>query len=975
MTLKNKITIGIVTIFAATLVAPLALAQNTTPADTTLTPLSAVAFAGPNMDGQGGAQANEASCAAFSQDVQTYTHNEFKALWNINAQPIPPSSVYGTWHDAAYIKCFIAQSSFPTIAELNDPSYVSLNATELQVLILASPRGVTQAALDAPTGFAKGQGIVDDDVVSNFAGKIVSSITSIINFALTGLVGVAGKIMISSINSSIGLGTNQPGIVLTGWRIIRDLMNMFFILALIVLSLGTILRIENYSARKYILRLVIMALLINFSLVIATTIVAAFDMLIKIFIPFGGFRDITATLVNIIKVGWTAQGFGNAAISGVASVVFFFTMLIVFITLTGLFVVRMVGLYVLLILSPVAYALSILPRTAEYASMWWRTFFKYLIWGPVAMFFIWLTFQITQAGGLNGIGTTNSAFSFAIITGFLFAAIIVARRAGMYGSDAVIKYGRQAGMMAGKWVARGRPLAMIGEGLEKRNVIKKDGMAYKTLGAWQKGAQYVEASPKIASEYLKRSEKPYLKGRDEAQKNALYKFGQIEDEEMLKNPKDAYKLIQDKLKDPKFSVNEMHELVEKAPRKAIPGIIEAMKEVQDADMRREANLAILKKLDERNAHPDTDLFKEVSEGEVPKQGVSGFKYADDKKDFSKGMNIIYDRVDQHGQVTGQRQRRLRAFAQPVETDFLPKETSEKEDQRIEGIKKKMERREAMLKGLINDPDRDKKILAAEAKGEIYTEAEMERAKREVDASVGEGPRIDLEKSLVSNTGKIIINAEAAEALGIGHSQDEYFPREAFQELKEALVQHGGVTQTEINKLENALENLPGIQVQRGIAKPLQPLMREALGPEAVREYRKAQGEVKQHEGVHRFSDFIRERDQVLYKDMVNKIINFNKPKFEEIKKEIQSISEYSKLTNEQIAEEIMAEAKYRNRLDEGLLKEINTGIQGLRKEYIKSVFTTARGNKFMARSSNLARTISSRNPQLQESTTQVTRRV
>jgi hypothetical protein len=53
--------------------------------------------------------------------------------------------------------------------------------------------------------------------------------------------------------------------VIQGWVIVRDLSNMFFVVILLVIAFATILHIENYNYKKWLPKLILMAVLINFS--------------------------------------------------------------------------------------------------------------------------------------------------------------------------------------------------------------------------------------------------------------------------------------------------------------------------------------------------------------------------------------------------------------------------------------------------------------------------------------------------------------------------------------------------------------------------------------------------------------------------------------------------------------------------------------------------------------------------------------
>jgi len=46
-----------------------------------------------------------------------------------------------------------------------------------------------------------------------------------------------------------------------------------------------------------------------------------------------------------------------------------------------------VALWVLLLISPVAYACGVLPSTQQYRSKWWEEFVKYAFFTPIMAFF------------------------------------------------------------------------------------------------------------------------------------------------------------------------------------------------------------------------------------------------------------------------------------------------------------------------------------------------------------------------------------------------------------------------------------------------------------------------------------------------------------------------------------------------------------------------------------------------------------
>ena len=62
-----------------------------------------------------------------------------------------------------------------------------------------------------------------------------------------------------------------------------------------------------------------------------------------------------------------------------------------------LFLFRVIALWILLILSPLAFACYILPNTKKYFEMWWQAFVQWCFIGVTAAFFIYLSSQMLVA--------------------------------------------------------------------------------------------------------------------------------------------------------------------------------------------------------------------------------------------------------------------------------------------------------------------------------------------------------------------------------------------------------------------------------------------------------------------------------------------------------------------------------------------------------------------------------------------------
>lgn len=299
--------------------------------------------------------------------------------------------------------------------------------------------------------------------LSQVVNWILTTVANVITSVLLGLAALAGYIL-SVVTDEVTAAT-QPDMVLIGWTFVRDFMNMFFIVALIAMALATILQIENYNWKHILRNLIIMALLINFSKIIAETLISFSDMITQIFISASGLKNLGVTIGNMFSglvtegngvAGFFVSGSGGASEAlthSILKIIAALTITVSFLALAGLLFIRLIGLWVLIILSPVAYALYILPDTQQYAKQWWQTFIKYLIWSPVAMFFVSMANLFIKEKGTGSI-TNNTNFDALFIAAFFWAAVLVAKQAGMVGSEMVINGAKAVGFGAPKWLGK-----------------------------------------------------------------------------------------------------------------------------------------------------------------------------------------------------------------------------------------------------------------------------------------------------------------------------------------------------------------------------------------------------------------------------------------------------------------------------------------------------------------------------------------
>ncbi|MFA5062309.1 MAG: type IV secretion system protein [Patescibacteria group bacterium] len=336
-----------------------------------------------------------------------------------------------------------------------------------------------------------------------------------------------------------------------GWIMVRDITNMFFVIVLLIIAFATILGIEDYSWKKLLSKLIFAAVLVNFSRQIAGIIIDFAQVIMITFIngvaaTAGGNLINMFNVNNILNLARQAKPNeitpGNVFLASLGGLVFSAMMMVTMGVFAIMLLARMVMLWVLIVLSPLAFVLNVLPKTKGYADRWWKEFGNNVVSGPLIAFFIWLAFVtlgsgdiqsditssannplpagdtwaavddagVGQKSGVGGGMTWVALANFAIAIGMLMAGAKMAQELGVYGgsmlSSAVEKTakiasgltaaryvgrkGMEAGKKAGKFALMKAPL-VGGEAWQARGLRIKS----RVSQAWNKG--YVE--PRIVA--------------------------------------------------------------------------------------------------------------------------------------------------------------------------------------------------------------------------------------------------------------------------------------------------------------------------------------------------------------------------------------------------------------------------------------------------------------------------------------------
>lgn len=276
----------------------------------------------------------------------------------------------------------------------------------------------------------------------------------------------------------------------TGWAAIRDIANIIIIGMFVFIAINIILGVKDFGDKKKIARVLIVAVLINFSLLFSKAIIDAsnftayqfYNQMVKT-IDVGSTN--VATPSGSLTTGPTQTAAAPKAIGGIAgkfmeflgaqgiadsydqiravqetqdsallglgyallALIFLLAITFVFLYGTYLIITRAVLLVLIMLTSALAFASWLIPHSfiEEGWMKWWKALLKGAFFAPILMALLWATFNISNAlvnnatyGGVKGgtlgkLAASASAelniaalFNYILILGLLFASFKVA---------------------------------------------------------------------------------------------------------------------------------------------------------------------------------------------------------------------------------------------------------------------------------------------------------------------------------------------------------------------------------------------------------------------------------------------------------------------------------------------------------------------------------------------------------------------
>jgi hypothetical protein len=369
----------------------------------------------------------------------------------------------------------------------------------------------------------------EDGSVAGCIAQFVYTIWEVSAWIATG----AGKFLDFFIFYSIDDNSYRNGFIEGGWGIVRDICNVFFILALLYVAIKTILGLNVSDNKKLIAYIVIIALLINFSLFATKVVIDMSNVLAKIFyagieskdtdkkpaIEKGGEKSISVGLVRKYNPQTIISKDIYNAPKGIGMFIFTTIMLIamtlytawVFFQVAIVFLGRVVGLWLSMIFSPIAFASHTVPfKIPGFGHQeWWPDLFKMAFLAPIFVFFLYMIVKFLNVGldiayktgeGLEPLQHIMAAVIPMCVIFILLmkAKDIAVKMSGEIGAGVMSAFkmagGVAGGMALGAAAFGGKQIfGRLGHAIANNSSVKSWAASSKIGSAFQKGAMKMES--------------------------------------------------------------------------------------------------------------------------------------------------------------------------------------------------------------------------------------------------------------------------------------------------------------------------------------------------------------------------------------------------------------------------------------------------------------------------------------------------
>ncbi len=316
------------------------------------------------------------------------------------------------------------------------------------------------AFLVVPTSFVFAGGSGDPGILADMMTILMTPFSF--------LARMAGSLMGVTMYYTVvrmGYYVHQLTAIQTAWELFRDLGNIFIVFGFIAIGIATILDNATYGAKKALPKLLIVAILLNFSLFFAEFVVDTGNVFATQFYASinGGHlpasassfkvskEPVSGSVITVLKTTGLYKPTNPPLTSvkmielGILSIIMFIIIAFVFFAIAIMLVSRFVILLFLFIVSPIGFiGLAGIPLISDYGRKWWKALTDQTLLAPILFLFLLVVTKIIQSNfmqALSGGKTTlsqainstsvtplaNMLLLFAVVIGLLFVSLITAK--------------------------------------------------------------------------------------------------------------------------------------------------------------------------------------------------------------------------------------------------------------------------------------------------------------------------------------------------------------------------------------------------------------------------------------------------------------------------------------------------------------------------------------------------------------------
>ncbi len=305
------------------------------------------------------------------------------------------------------------------------------------------------------------------------------------------------KIILIPILHYDGFATSR--IIGLGWSLVRDVVNMFVVVVLLVIAVMTIVGSPKANWEQQIPRLFIYVIAVNFSRTICGLLLDVGNVVMFQFVNAildvgaGNFAqllklNITGTFTDHLN---TTIGAAQLLAGAYMQLALLLAVLAVIGIMVLVFLYRIVVLWVLIIMSPAAFFAGgikdVLGQAGSAYNDWWKKFSSAIILGPLLTFFLWLALAAASSGDIissenfptggaseNIPGIVLQQFDMSQLAGLMLGLVLLvvgmqqaSHAAGALGPIAAGLVSEGMGMRIVKGAMR-MPAQQLGRQLDKR---------------------------------------------------------------------------------------------------------------------------------------------------------------------------------------------------------------------------------------------------------------------------------------------------------------------------------------------------------------------------------------------------------------------------------------------------------------------------------------------------------------------------